>query len=166
MTAKRHTAVNRSKCDSLCGKHTYIYSILLTGFHYQRHWQPSQEEVSWFTLTMSSILTPLLPRCHLKTTHKNAKFETLNSLKPSFSHWHVKWFSSKHTALKTDVIWPETILFASVSMHHSAWTFFTGWVSGWVKGPSVHKYTGISVAQQNISKCVLIHKYVCTYTIK
>ena len=38
-------------------------------------------------------------------THKSAKFETFLS---SFSHWHVKGFSSKRTALKTDVVGPET----------------------------------------------------------
>ena len=40
---------------------------------------------------------------------------------------------------------------------------FTGWGSEGVKGPRVHKYTGISVAQQNIFKCVLIHEYIYMY---
>ena len=60
-------------------------------------------------------LTPSLPGCRLKTTRKSAKFETL---KPSsaFSHWHVKGFSSKLTALKADVTGPENVLFAGASV--------------------------------------------------
>ena len=49
------------------------------------------------------------------TTHKNAKFETLKPFLSSFSHWHVKGFSSKRLALKVDVIGPENRLFAGAS---------------------------------------------------
>ena len=39
-------------------------------------------------------LTPSLPRCHLKTTNKSAKF----------SLWHVKGLSLKRIALKVEVL--------------------------------------------------------------
>ena len=53
-------------------------------------------------------------------TSKSVKFETLSS----FSHWHVKRFSSKGIALKVDVIGLENILCAGTSMHLSAWKFY------------------------------------------
>ena len=43
----------------------------------------------------------------------------------SFSHWHVKGFSSKHIALKEDVTGLENILFGHMSLHLSAWKFYT-----------------------------------------
>ena len=73
-------------------------------------------------------LTPSLP-CHFKTTTKRAKFETLNCFcLLLFLHWDVKGVSSKHTALKVDVIGPQNILFAGASVHLSARNF-TGWGS-------------------------------------
>ena len=41
--------------------------------------------------------------CHLKTTNKSGKFETLKLFGLLFSHWHVKGLSSKGKALKVDV---------------------------------------------------------------
>ena len=46
-------------------------------------------------------LTPLLPLYHMKTTNKGGKSKAFLS---SFSHWHVKGFSSKRIALKVDVL--------------------------------------------------------------
>ena len=47
-------------------------------------------------------LTPSLPCGHLKTTNKNAKFETLKPFLLVFLHWHMKEFSSKRITLKVD----------------------------------------------------------------
>ena len=54
-------------------------------------------------------LTPSLPWCHLKTTNKRAKFETLKHFCFLFSPGQVcqKGFSSKRIALKIAVIGPE-----------------------------------------------------------
>ena len=80
-------------------------------------------------IAVAVILTPSLPWCHLKTTHKNAKFETLQLFSFSFLHWYVKGFSSKRIALKTDVTGLETILFAGVSLHLSAQKLY--WLGQW-----------------------------------
>ena len=53
----------------------------------------------------------------------------LSLLSPS-SRWHVKRFSSKHIALKEDVTGLENILFARMSLHLSAWKFYTQAVKG------------------------------------
>ena len=75
-------------------------------------------------LAVAVILTPSLPRCHLKTTHKVAKFETLQLFCLLFLHWYVKGFSSKRVALKIDVTGLETIPFAGAYLHLSAWKHY------------------------------------------
>ena len=50
-----------------------------------------------------------------------------------FLHWHVKGFSSNHTARKVEVIGPENTLFAGTSVHLSAQVFYT-LQAGVVKG--------------------------------
>ena len=74
-----------------------------------------------------------LPWCHLKTTNKGAKFETLKSFSLFFFFLHrlLKGFLSKRTALKVDVIGAENILFAGASVHLSARKFY---MLGQVKG--------------------------------
>jgi len=56
-------------------------------------------------------------------TSKSVKFETLAFLSP-FSHWHIKGLSSQHIVLKIDVIGPENIPFAGISVDLSAWKFY------------------------------------------
>ena len=53
-----------------------------------------------------------------------AKFETLKLFCLLFSHCYVKQFSSKRIAFEIDVIRPENILFAGVSVHPSARNFY------------------------------------------
>jgi len=62
----------------------------------------------------------------MKTTNKSAKFEEeeKEAFLSSSSHWHVKGSSPKRIALKVDVTGPENILFAGVSVHHSARKFY------------------------------------------
>ena len=70
------------------------------------------------------FLTPSLPWCHLKMIHKMCEIWKPWAFSSSFSHWHVKGFSLKRTALKVHVIGPENILFGSVSLHLSAHTVY------------------------------------------
>jgi len=55
-------------------------------------------------VSFCSLLTPSLPWCHLKTTNKSAKSETVQHFCLLFRIWHVNGFSSDHTALKADVL--------------------------------------------------------------
>ena len=75
----------------------------------------------------SFLLTPSLPWCHVKTTNKRAKFQTLKPFCFLFSRWYVKEFSSTRIALKIDAIGPENVLFGGVSVCHSARKFYKLW---------------------------------------
>ena len=60
-------------------------------------------------------LTPSLPWCHLKTTHKSAKFKPLSLFLFLYflgGQSYVKGSPSKSVELEIDVIGPENILFA------------------------------------------------------
>ena len=73
---------------------------------------------------MNYTLTPSLPWCHLKMTTKSVKFESFKTFCFYFSHRHVKGLSSQRVALKVDVIGPENIQFAGMSLHLSAQKFY------------------------------------------
>ena len=60
-----------------------------------------------------------------KTTNKGAKCENPSAFGFSFSHWHVKGFSPKRTALKSrSAKGPENIMCAGASVHLSARRFY------------------------------------------
>ena len=68
-------------------------------------------------------LTPSLPWCHLKTTHKSEKFETICLFVFFFALGCERIFIKTHS-IDIDVIGPENILFAGASAHLSARKFY------------------------------------------
>ena len=78
--------------------------------------------------TCIQLLTPSLPWCHWKMTNKSAKFETFKLLS-SFSHWHVKGFSSKRAALQADVSYDPKIYCVQACLCIFQPGNFTGWGS-------------------------------------
>ena len=74
-------------------------------------------------------LTPSLPRCHLKTTSKSAKFETCKPFYLLFCTGVWKDFSSKCLALKVDVLWDWKVYCLQVCAYISRPGNFTCWCS-------------------------------------
>ena len=92
-------------------------------------------------------LTPTLPRCHLKTTIKSAKFQTLKAF--CFLFWLAceRIFIKRHSIASRCVTELEKMPFAGASVHLSARTFSpTSPREGAVKGLKV---TSSRRAQRN-----------------
>ena len=99
--------------------------------------------LTWNSLPVSELripvwynLTPSLPSCHLKTTIKSAKSETLKPF------WLLSALACERTFIKMyciesrRIIGPENILFAGVSVGLSAWKFYRlGQWRGYVGAP-------------------------------
>ena len=66
------------------------------------------------------LINPFIAMVSFENHPQKCEISNPSLFLSSFSHWHVKGNSSECIALKTDVIGPEMIRFAGVSVHHSA----------------------------------------------